>query len=504
MARDSLKRKEDRRIKILEERTQEAADSSDQERVQDLGEDSEAAGHTSSYPDPSSSDRRGFGTPFSSGILSQGASGNLAVDLDDVSEGYDGYHGVKSEPEDDWRKGLEESESPTMIPTPNIPTSNISTNITFESDDVVRGTLTATPTSSKDRVSVLKGVNVSTIPVKSSAGPSRFPRVTPTRAGMSPRGGRGLRTIISPAGTAAGDETPPATTPAPKTTPAPSTGGSGAGSGRRKRTESSGTASNVSPRQTRSVAKTTEVEVAGASPTVNPVVNPALAHMSQRRAFTKDSKLGKDVKVLPRHIPKVTDFDWELFDIYPAKDVDLKEAAAAIPKNVLLSDFWAYQMYHFEVQDRNAKHPTDFTKHVDYRSGAMRLGPDLNYTDDEVDDAGVVLSPTIKSLPWWKGAIKAQATAIQDVNSNPSAAPATANTDAPNAPEAQEDEEEIFVDYASLQLDTTQPTGPTESLHQRQPYASAAVRRPQVHRYCQGGEYPTVPGMCTREMHCRA
>lgn len=48
MARDSLKRKEDRRIKILEERTQEAADSSDQERVQDLGEDSEAAGHTSS------------------------------------------------------------------------------------------------------------------------------------------------------------------------------------------------------------------------------------------------------------------------------------------------------------------------------------------------------------------------------------------------------------------------------------------------------------------------
>lgn len=79
-----------------------------------------------------------------------------------------------------------------MIPTPNIPTSNISTNITFESDDVVRGTLTATPTSSKDRVSVLKGVNVSTIPVKSSAGPSRFPRVTPTRAGMSPRGGRGM------------------------------------------------------------------------------------------------------------------------------------------------------------------------------------------------------------------------------------------------------------------------------------------------------------------------
>ena len=89
--------------------------------------------------------------------------------------------------------------------------------------------------------------------------------------------------------------------------------------------------------------------------------------MSQRRAFTKDSKLGKDVKVLPRHIPKVTDFDWELFDIYPAKDVDLKEAAAAIPKNVLLSDFWAYQMYHFEVQDRNAKHPTDFTKHGDPR-----------------------------------------------------------------------------------------------------------------------------------------
>lgn len=40
--------------------------------------------------------------------------GNLAVDLDDVSEGYDGYHGVKSEPEDDWRKGLEEYQAPQV------------------------------------------------------------------------------------------------------------------------------------------------------------------------------------------------------------------------------------------------------------------------------------------------------------------------------------------------------------------------------------------------------
>lgn len=43
--------------------------------------------------------------------------------------------------------------------------------------------------------------------------------------------------------------------------------------------------------------------------------------------------------------PKATDFSSEIFDLYPEVDVDIREAAKALPNIVFLSDWWVDQLY---------------------------------------------------------------------------------------------------------------------------------------------------------------
>ncbi len=153
--------------------------------------------------------------------------------------------------------------------------------------------------------------------------------------------------------------------------------------------------------------------------------------------------------------PKVTDFDWELFDLYPENDEALKAAAAALPRKVLLSDFWVHHKYEHNLQHRYEHHKADFTKSNDprlertargraaksYDKGLKmyRFVVDAKYqlhgeegrnqglrTRSEVDDglgercssqedvvpgSKVVLPPANKSDPWWKGLTKAEAAA---------------------------------------------------------------------------------------------
>lgn len=72
------------------------------------------------------------------------------------------------------------------------------------------------------------------------------------------------------------------------------------------------------------------------------VVDASLNHLQQRPRFTRDSQSGQDVFFKSKRQPKVTESDWELFDIYPDGDLDLQGAAAVLPKNVPLSDAQAY------------------------------------------------------------------------------------------------------------------------------------------------------------------
>ena len=59
---------------------------------------------------------------------------------------------------------------------------------------------------------------------------------------------------------------------------------------------------------------------------------------------------------------KLTEFDWELFDLYQEKDLSLKEAAAAIPKNVLPSDFWVHRKYAHNLSSRYENNKANFTR----------------------------------------------------------------------------------------------------------------------------------------------
>ena len=104
------------------------------------------------------------------------------------------------------------------------------------------------------------------------------------------------------------------------------------------------------------------------------VVNAALTHMLQQPRFTSRSQPSQDVATKPRRSPKVTDLDWEFFDIYPDEGIDVKEAAKALPKNVLLSDWWVHQLYHYEIEDRHINHKADFTMQGDPRLDRMSFG----------------------------------------------------------------------------------------------------------------------------------
>lgn len=183
------------------------------------------------------------------------------------------------------------------------------------------------------------------------------------------------------------------------------------------------------------------------------IVDPSLNHLQQRPRYTKDSKPGKDVCFKSKSQPKVTDFDWELFDIYPDKDLDLARAAAALPKNVLLSDFWVHQKYVHNLNGRYDNYKADFTRQHDPRMDRVSYGRSAKVWDkglgkyrfavdakvqlhgnegreqglrcksevgdgmgqvcdvqeDLVLDSQIVLPPTSKSEPWWKGKTKAQA-----------------------------------------------------------------------------------------------
>ncbi|CAD6594113.1 MAG: hypothetical protein ASARMPRED_008561 [Alectoria sarmentosa] len=231
---------------------------------------------------------------------------------------------------------------------------------------------------------------------------------------------------------------------------------------KRKRTASEGLGSlrNTKPASSRLPSKLPKSSSGGAAATRSneaarstAIVNASLNHLQQRPRYTKDSKPGKDVIFRPKYQPKVTDFDWELFDIYPDKDLDLARAAAALPKNVLLSDFWVHQKYVHNLNGRYDNHKADFTRQHDPRMDRVSYGRSAKVWDkglgkyrfavdakvqlhgnegreqglnrksevgdgmgqvcdvqeDIVPDGQIVLPPTSKSAPWWTGRTKAQA-----------------------------------------------------------------------------------------------
>ena len=180
---------------------------------------------------------------------------------------------------------------------------------------------------------------------------------------------------------------------------------------------------------------------------------PTIEYIQQRPLFSRTSRSGKDVGFTSGQQPKVADFDWELFDLYPENDSDLKKAAAALPRNVFLSDFWIHQKYDHNMQNRYANHKADFTKANDPRLDRVACGRAAKVYDkglkmfcfavdakyqlhgeegrsqglrtrsdvddgpgeqcdsqaDVVPDSKVVLPPAKKSDPWWMGLTRAEA-----------------------------------------------------------------------------------------------
>ncbi len=89
--------------------------------------------------------------------------------------------------------------------------------------------------------------------------------------------------------------------------------------------------------------------------------------LRQRPLLYRNSKPGRDIEFKRGHQPKPTDFDSELFDLYQYEDLSLKEATAAIPKNVLPSDFWFHQKYAHNLSSRYENKKADFARQHDPR-----------------------------------------------------------------------------------------------------------------------------------------
>ncbi len=239
--------------------------------------------------------------------------------------------------------------------------------------------------------------------------------------------------------------------PAPAT---PSSGGTGGNKRQREDSPGSDAAAEKKVRSSSRLNRQPPGSAASSSKDKGKAGSNSMTDYVQRRPlFSRTSRPGKDVAFTSGQQPKVTEFDWELFDLYPENDKALMAVAAALPRNFLLSDFWVHQKYEHNLQNRYEHHKADFTKSNDPRLERIACGRaaklydkdhkmfrfvvDAKYQlhgeegrsqglrtrsevddgpgercssqEDVVPDSKVVLPPANKSDAWWMGLTRAGA-----------------------------------------------------------------------------------------------